>query len=443
LARTLVRVFFRSLEVAGGDHVPASGPVVEVANHQNGLVDGLVLIAAGRRYPRFLGKSTLWKIPPLRPFLTLAGVVPVYRGADTVGVLSDGERAEHNRTALARSGRLLAEGGVIGVFPEGVSHDEASLQDLRSGAARLALDAASAGVPGVVVLPVGIVYDDKARFRSRVLVRFGPPRPVDGRIGSYRADPRAAVRELTSSIADDLRAVGPDYESVAQAERFARLAVLVSPPGGEAGAGAAGLAEQDRIARGLAAAAADPAARAEVERIERLATRYEAGLALYGLDDAARRVGLRVGRRAPRYALGPVAGVLAVPVAGFGVAVHALPYAVIKVLGGIPANRGMRGTVKLLGSFGLYNLTYLGLASLVGRRRGWAAGLVTLVGAPLSGWVALRILEEADDVGLAQRAVATVARRRVSAARLEGQRQRLTAAVGELTARARPQAPAG
>jgi hypothetical protein len=132
-----------------------------------------------------------------------------------------------------------------------------------------------------------------------------------------------------------------------------------------------------------------------------------------------------------------------VPVAGFGVAVHALPYAVIKVLGGIPANRGMRGTVKLLGSFGLYNLTYLGLASLVGRRRGWAAGLVTLVGAPLSGWVALRILEEADDVGLAQRAVATVARRRVSAARLEGQRQRLTAAVGELTARARPQAPAG
>lgn len=77
IARLLVRVFFRHVEVIGYDRVPPSAPVVLVANHPSGLVDGLVLFATCARFPRLVGKSTLWRILPLRPFLDLAGVVPV------------------------------------------------------------------------------------------------------------------------------------------------------------------------------------------------------------------------------------------------------------------------------------------------------------------------------------------------------------------------------
>ena len=83
-ARLLVRIFFRRIEVEGTEHLVAGTPTVLVANHQNGLVDGLLLMATLRRYPRFLGKSTLFKILPLWPFLKLAGVVPVYRAKDGV-----------------------------------------------------------------------------------------------------------------------------------------------------------------------------------------------------------------------------------------------------------------------------------------------------------------------------------------------------------------------
>src|ERR1700685_535904 len=135
LGRLLVRVFFREIEVEGGEQILSGVPTVLVANHLNGLVDGLLLMATLRRYPRFLGKSTLFKIPPLWPFLKLAGVIPVYRAAD-------GSPTERNASAFATSDRLLARQGVVAIFPEGISHDESALQPLRTGAARIALEAA-------------------------------------------------------------------------------------------------------------------------------------------------------------------------------------------------------------------------------------------------------------------------------------------------------------
>src|SRR5580692_1742739 len=121
LARLLVHVFFRRIELQNGDRLPATGPVVLVANHVNGLVDGLLLMATLGRYPRFLGKATLFRIAPLWPFLKLAGVIPVYRAVD-------GVQGDHNVSAFAVSRQILSRNGVVAIFPEGISHDEASLQ---------------------------------------------------------------------------------------------------------------------------------------------------------------------------------------------------------------------------------------------------------------------------------------------------------------------------
>ncbi len=273
LARLLVHVFFRRVEVEHGDALAPGVPTVLVANHTNGLVDGLLLMAALRWYPRFLGKSTLFKIVPLRPFLTLAGVIPVYRA-------NDGESTARNAGAFAMCRRLLGRDGMVALFPEGVSHDEPALQPLKTGVARIALGAAfDDHVAGVVAVAVGLAYDAKARFRSRALVRVGVPQPVDRWAERYGADDHEATRALTDDLATRLRQVGPDDASWRQAELLGRVAEVVDRPLAVVPV-EVDLARRERVARSLAEGAGP--APALLDAFDR----YQRDLGLFGITDA-------------------------------------------------------------------------------------------------------------------------------------------------------------
>src|SRR3954469_14841930 len=111
LARFVLKAFFREVEVAGAERIPLHRPLVLVANHVNGLIDPILLMGPLPVTPRFLGKSTLWKIPILRPFLDLAGAIPVYRRQD------EGSDPAKNAETFARSHELLAQGGALALFP--------------------------------------------------------------------------------------------------------------------------------------------------------------------------------------------------------------------------------------------------------------------------------------------------------------------------------------
>jgi 1-acyl-sn-glycerol-3-phosphate acyltransferase len=392
LARLLVRIFFRSIELDGGERLPAAGPVVLVANHSNGLVDGLLLMATLQRYPRFLGKSTLFRIPPLWPFLKLGGVIPVYRTVDAVP-------GDHNVSAFATSHRLLREGAMVAVFPEGISHDELSLQPLKTGAARIALDAANDGAAGLVTVAVGLVYDAKARFRSRALVRVGDPVRVDGRSGRDRddgpADERAAVRALTGDLAAQLSRVTPTFASWTQAEELPRIAeVLVRTPG----VGLAvdvGLGAQVHVAARLAVL--EQAFPGALHQLRADYATYRRGLDLIGVNDAQLTAGPRRRRLTVAWAAAKV--VVAVPFAVVGVLVHVVSFQVVKAAAKRPTNEGIRATVKLLGCFVLFAVTYTVVGVIVGRAFGPWAGLLAAAGAPICGLLAVRALGRVQRIG--------------------------------------------
>jgi 1-acyl-sn-glycerol-3-phosphate acyltransferase len=221
-----LRWYYSDVAVQGRERVPRDGPLLIFANHPNALIDPLLVGTAVPRRVLLTAKATLFEQPALGWLLRAVGVVPLRRAKDEVR-----EHAtlpvvpERNVQAFALVTAALEAGRVVLVFPEGISHDDPTLAPLRSGAARMALQAHREGVERLRLLPMGLVFEEKERPGTRVLVRIGEALDVDAWLATHTSDPH----ELTAALEARLRAVTLNFASSERAARAVHLArVLVS-----------------------------------------------------------------------------------------------------------------------------------------------------------------------------------------------------------------------
>lgn len=389
LARLLAAVFFRSVELTGGERVPLRGPLVFVANHGNSLIDPLLLLARLPRGARFLAKHTLWSNLAVRPLLALADAIPVFRR-------QDGAEPASNDETFARCFDELAAGGAIALFPEGISYHAPALQPLKTGAARIALGAErSRGPLGLRIVPVGLCFEDKATFRSRALLVVGDPLDPASELAQAARDEREAVRALTERIEAGLRAVTLNFASFEHWQLNPRAADLYAEAAREM-PGVAALGERFPLRRvfGEAYAAALEREPERVARIEALVRDYDARLEASRLrdDQVSARYPLPL---AARY-VGSRAAVLAaaLPVAAVGTLLNYVPYRVPGLVGRLGRREGdLPATYKLLTGLLLAPLCWALEAGAAAALAGPRAAAAVLVLAPLSGWFALRFHE--------------------------------------------------
>lgn len=169
LLRWLIRLYYPRIEITARERIPTNGPVVLVANHANALIDPVLLGIVADRPVIFLTKAPLFEIPFFGRFLRALGMIPAYRASD------DPRLVRRNLESLELAAKLVAEGGAIGVFPEGLSHDELHLEKARSGASRIALNAFTQGAQELLIIPVGFNFEQKEKFRSSIWVKVGTP----------------------------------------------------------------------------------------------------------------------------------------------------------------------------------------------------------------------------------------------------------------------------
>jgi 1-acyl-sn-glycerol-3-phosphate acyltransferase len=357
IVRVAAAAVFSKLEVEGIDRVPHGHPVVLVANHYNGLVDAVAVIAALRRLPRFLAKATLWTIVPARPFLWLVGLIPVHRRID------DGAGAT-NESMFAAAEECLAGGGTVAVFPEGITHDSPRLAPIRTGAARIALGAHDAGVDGVHVVPVGITYEDKVTLRSRILVRAGRPLSIDDDVpamlapgGSASDDDRTTVRRVTDEIGERLQAVSPDFDSFLEGTGLAMAAEVTLREEVEQPRQPVPLADREALAARLGDLPDDDR-HALLDELGRYA------LALDALHVSDEQLVPRVTTRAivRRLVLLAIAVAVLAPFAVAGVFINAIPAIIVAVAGLAVKTPVTKGTVRILVGLVVFPLTWMLLA---------------------------------------------------------------------------------
>jgi glycerol-3-phosphate O-acyltransferase / dihydroxyacetone phosphate acyltransferase len=386
LARVVVLGYFRSVQVWGRSRVPVEGPVLLVANHFNGFVDPVIVTSTLGRLPRFLAKSTLWKIVALRPVLAFAGAVPVYRQVD--GATSGNQRS------FERVESELRDGATVAIFPEGTTHDQPRLAEVHTGAARIALGARARGATGLTIVPVGIAYDDKLALRSRAFVRVGEPIDLDVAVPDLTVDDtdREAVRMLTEQVADRLQTVSPEFEDRFEHGALSLAAELTLRERGAERGRSVSFAERESVASRLGRRPA-----ADRRRLVEAVAAYNLELSLLGVRDDVLMAGFHPTQLLRRLVIGAVLGFVLITFAVVGILANAVPVVLVALAGRSVKAPVTKGTVRVLVGLIAFPVSWAVTAWLT--VDGWWQGLLAMVLFAVTGLVAVRFVEVAIQIG--------------------------------------------
>jgi len=346
--------------------------------------------------------------------------LPAYRRQDK------GEDVSRNLETFDAARKLLARGGTIGIFPEGVSHNEPRLKTLKTGAARIALGAVSSGEAlDLQIVPVGLYYTEKTMFRSSALVHFGEPLPVTRvALESDGTPPREAVRELSDQIEKALREVmlhAEQEEALALIDRAERI-FSAEEAGDEKQRLSRTLELRQRFLEGYAFYRARAPQR--IASIESRIARFEHELKQAGVDPFELSLPPTAVHTMVKLVGQVVTCAVLAPFALLGALVHYPAY----YLGGYLSRHLARdeqdvvSTFKIISAMLLFPLTWIAAAAVLWVVAGWLAGLAALLLIPLCGYVAIRFFEELDRFVGSFLALALFVTRRRSFVRLLAER---------------------
>ncbi|WP_181791766.1 lysophospholipid acyltransferase family protein [Streptomyces phytophilus] len=202
----LMRVLYRP-RVEGHEHIPGTGPVVLAGNHLT-FVDSMFLGLVVKRPVFFIGKDEYVTGKGVKGrlmawFFTSVGMIPVDRDGGRGGV-----------AALMTGRRILEEGRVFAIYPEGTRSPDGRLYRARTGVARLTLMTGAPVVPFAMVGTEKIQPGGSGRPRiARFTVRFGEPLDFSRYEGMDRD--RYVLRAVADEVMSEvMRLSGQEYVDV-------------------------------------------------------------------------------------------------------------------------------------------------------------------------------------------------------------------------------------
>ncbi len=167
--------FFGRPTVTGAEHIPKRGGALIASNHL-AVADSFYMPLMIRRRVTFPAKQEYFTTPGLKGkamkfFFSAAGQVPIDRSSGTAA-----------QAAINTCKRLLGEGHLVGIYPEGTRSPDGRLYRGKTGVARMALET---GVPVIPVAMVGVEQvnppGSRRWRRGHIRVIFGAPLTFDAR----------------------------------------------------------------------------------------------------------------------------------------------------------------------------------------------------------------------------------------------------------------------
>lgn len=189
------KIFFRRIDVVGLEKLKSGKPAIIIANHPASFLDAMVLAVFLKRSIHFYVRGDIFAHPIAYRILTMLHMIPIFSREHGVRNL------EKNKRTFDRGRKLLEEGKLLLIFPEGFSRQSKQLEPFKKGAARVALQTAFEGgkVDELQIQTVAINYTYH-NLGSNLLIRLGDAITLESFEQQYKEFPAMAIANLNKSM---------------------------------------------------------------------------------------------------------------------------------------------------------------------------------------------------------------------------------------------------
>lgn len=196
--------YFKKILISGKENIPRNKAILFVANHQNALIDPLLIGATTPRELNFLTRADVFNKPLVKRLLSTVNMLPIYRIRDGITSLS------RNEEVFEKCYHILNKNGTILIFPEGNHNIQRRLRILSKGFTRIIFGSLKVNPDlEIAVLPVGINYTNAKKYASSVHLIFGEPiivnehhtkSELNGASSNLKAEVSEAMKQLITHI---------------------------------------------------------------------------------------------------------------------------------------------------------------------------------------------------------------------------------------------------
>jgi 1-acyl-sn-glycerol-3-phosphate acyltransferase len=199
----------KKIIVIGKEKIPEKGPLLFIGNHQNALIDAILIPTTTRRNIHFLARASAFKNKIANAILRTLNMIPVYRIRDGVNTI------EKNKAIFEQCYEYLNQNKAIEIFAEGEHHLSRKIIPLKKGFARI-IRGTLLKYPDleIKIVPVGLNFDTHLNFPSSVSVIYGEPIIANNYIDINNEPP--SFKRLLSVVDDALKKltlhIGDEYD---------------------------------------------------------------------------------------------------------------------------------------------------------------------------------------------------------------------------------------
>ncbi|MCF8224576.1 MAG: 1-acyl-sn-glycerol-3-phosphate acyltransferase [Bacteroidales bacterium] len=214
--------YYRKVEVHGLENIPRDAPVIFSPNHQNALMDALIVLFSSPGDTVFLARADLFRKKMMAKALNSLKMLPVFRLRDGVDELGKNQEIFDITVGVLHRKHQLC------IMPEGNHGDKRRLRNLGKGIFRIAFKTQEkmGNRPYVKIVPVGLDFSDYIKHYQKLHVVYGKPIEVSDYWDTFAENGPRGLNQLKQRLTDDIKPLMIHIETEAYYDTYMGLRTI-------------------------------------------------------------------------------------------------------------------------------------------------------------------------------------------------------------------------